>query len=75
MFGRFALDAENHAIWFDETLLGDDVSDRQLRFAIEMVAHTAEEWSGRLQHMFGGHTHHEARTSQSTTKPGTAGYL
>lgn len=77
MFGRFALDAENRAIWFDETLVGDDVSDRQLRFTIEMIARTAEEWSGRLRHMFGGVTHHDVSvpSPQSTTKPGTGGYL
>ena len=27
MFGRFALDAENHSIWVDETLLGDQFTD------------------------------------------------
>jgi len=77
MFGRFALDAEHAAIWFDETLLGDDVRDEQLRFTIEMVAHTAAEWTERLRHMFGGTTHHDLaeRSSQSATKPGTGGYL
>lgn len=77
MFGRFALDVENRAIWFDETLLGEEISDRQLRFTIEMVARTAEEWTGRLRHMFGGVTHHDIATqsSPSTTKPGTGGYL
>ena len=38
MFGRFALDAEHSAIWFDETLLGDQLTDEALRFTVGIVA-------------------------------------
>jgi hypothetical protein len=77
MFGRFALDVEHRAIWFDETVLGDEVTEHQLRFTIEMVVSTASEWTDRLQHMFGGRTPHDvaAAPGGSATKPGTAGYL
>jgi hypothetical protein len=81
MFGRFALDAEHSAIWFDETLLGDQVNDAELRFAIDVVASTADEWDDRLKQMFGGATYEEVLNGRSghvapTTKPGgSAGYL
>lgn len=80
MFGRFALDAEHAAIWFDETLLGDQLSDEALRFTVGIVASTADEWDNRLQQMFGGATYQQVlqgNASQSTppTKPGSGGYL
>jgi hypothetical protein len=80
MFGRFALDAEHAAIWFDETLLGDQLSDEALRFTVGIVASTADEWDNRLQQMFGGATYQQVlqgNANQSTppTKPGSGGYL
>ncbi len=80
MFGRFALDAEHHSIWFDETLLGDQFSDEELRFTIDVVASTADQWDDRLKQMFGGVTHQEALTqrserAESLTKPGQGLYL
>ncbi len=80
MFGRFALDAEHRSIWVDETLLGEHVSDEQLRFTIGMVASIADEWDDRLKQMFGGATYQEVLTQRSpaeapTPKPGAGGYL
>jgi len=80
MFGRFALDAEHRSIWFDETLLGDQFSDEELRFAIQVVASTADEWDDRLKQMFGGATYQEVLTSGAShepppVKPGAGGYL
>lgn len=80
MFGRFALDAEHSAIWFDETLLGDQFSDEELRFTIQVVAGTADEWDDRLKQMFGGATYQEVlegRTNHQPPhlKPGSGGYL
>jgi hypothetical protein len=82
MFGRFALDTENRSIWFDETLLGEEFREEELRFAIRIVASTADGWDDRLKQMFGGATHQEVlagRASESapTTKPGqgTGQYL
>jgi T3SS (YopN, CesT) and YbjN peptide-binding chaperone 1 len=54
MFGRFALDAEHRAIWFDESLLGEQFREEELRFAIHMVSSTADGWDDRLKQMFGG---------------------
>ena len=80
MFGRFALDVEHAAIWFDETLLGEQFTDEELRFTIAVVASTASEWDDRLKQMFGGSTHSEmrsgaARAGAPATKPGGGGYL
>jgi hypothetical protein len=80
MFGRFALDTEHHSIWFDETLLGDQFSDEELRFAIRVVASTADEWDDRLKQMFGGATWQEVLTQSAEpevppSKPGQGGYL
>ena len=59
MFGRFALDAEHAAIWFDETLLGDQLSDETLHATVGIVASTADEWDDRLKQMFGGVTYQQ----------------
>lgn len=77
MFGRFALDTEHHAIWVDDTLPGDTFTDEQLRFMVNIVAHTATEWTSRIKHMFGGTTHQDIEQAQheATPKPGTSGYL
>jgi hypothetical protein len=76
MFGRFALDAEHRSIWFDESLLGEKFREEELRFAIRVVAETADEWDDRLKKMFGGATYQEAlagRTAQAPppAKPGS----
>jgi len=76
MFGRFALDVEHHSIWFDESLLGEHFAEEQLRFAIRVVAETADEWDDRLKKMFGGATYQEVlagRAAQAPppTKPGS----
>jgi hypothetical protein len=80
MFGRFALDAEHHSIWFDETLLGDQFSDEELRFTIDVVASTADQWDDRLKQMFGGATYQEAlaeriQRPEALTKPGQGLYV
>ena len=79
-FGRFALDAEHRSIWFDETLLGDQFSEEELRFAIDIVATTADQWDDRLKQMFGGATYQEVITGRAgqqapPTKPGQGGYV
>jgi hypothetical protein len=79
LFGRFALDAENHSIWFDESILGAQFREEELRFAIRMVASTADEWDDRLKQMFGGSTYQEVLASRTPelssppTKPGGVG--
>ena len=82
MFGRFSIDAENASIWFDETLLGEHVTDEELRFSVEMVAATANEWDQKLASMFGGRTRSPdelpatgGEGANVPNKPGQGGYL
>jgi hypothetical protein len=82
MFGRFALDADHRSIWFDESLLGEQFREEELRFAIQVVASTADEWDDRMKQMFGGATYQEAMAGRADggpppTKPGegAGGYL
>jgi hypothetical protein len=75
MFGRFALDAEHKSIWVDETLLGEEFREEELRFAINTIATTADEWDDRLKQMFGGATYQEILAGRSaepvpSSKPG-----
>lgn len=80
MFGRFALDAERNAIWFDESLLGDQLSKDVLRFTMKVVAATADEWDDRLKQMFGGATYQDVLQKRvmrevPNIKPGVGGYI
>ena len=75
MFGRFALDVEHRAIWVDETLIGEEFREDELRFVIRMVAATADAWDDRFKQLFGGSTYEEVLSgsgSQSapSAKPG-----
>jgi hypothetical protein len=78
MIGRFSLDAERGSIWFDETLLTEHFEDDELRWVIELVAATADQWDDQLKRMFGGATHQEVITgraaqSPASSKPGGVG--
>jgi hypothetical protein len=80
VLGRFALDLEHAAVWFIETLVGDLVSDEEIRYAIGVVAETADDWDDRIAQMFGGFTwatapEHEEPRAAAPLKPGEGGYL
>ncbi|HVF32957.1 MAG TPA: YbjN domain-containing protein [Acidimicrobiales bacterium] len=76
MFGRFSIDTEQASIWFDETLLGEHVTDEELRFTVEMVAGTANEWVQKLASMFGGRVRPATEAVEPVAgKPGQGGYL
>ena len=79
-FGRFSLDARNGTVWFEESLLGEYFADEELRFAVGMVASTADRFDDQIASMFGGQvfsqlTQDEAATEGPGTKPGSGGYL
>jgi hypothetical protein len=69
MFGRFALDVVHRSIWVDETLLGEEFRDEELRLAIRVVSSTADEWDNRLKEMFGGATYQEVLNGQANEAP------
>jgi hypothetical protein len=79
MFGRFSLDVDHDAVWFDETLLGDRATDEELEFAVRVVASTADEWDDPIKQMFGGVTGADLQVSKALQapppKPGEGGYL
>jgi len=80
MFGRFSLDTERRAIWFDEALLGEEFREEELRFAVNVVAKTADQWDDPLKQMFGGATYQELLKGQAqeptpTVKPGAGSGL
>ncbi len=80
MFGRFALDVERKAVWFDETLLGGHIDGFEMQFTVGIVATTARSWDDQLKQLFGGLTQREAKGSQQSVvapsvKPGQGGYL
>ena len=77
-FGRFAVDVEHQAVWFDETLLGEHITDDELRFTIDVVAQTADEWDDRIAQMFGGSVSHATGPpaeagGEPPAKPGQGG--
>ena len=79
-FGRFALDTQRRAVWFEETLLGDFVADEELTFVVQIVASTADQFDDRIAAAFGGRVFNSpgqagAAAESPAEKPGAAGYL
>lgn len=81
-FGRFSIDTDHRAVWFDETLLGDHVTKDELVFVVTVVASTAAEWDDKIASMFGGTFRGDGATpvpapaaDAHATKPGQGGYL
>ena len=79
-FGRFALDTQRRAVWFEETLLGEFVADEELTFVVQIVASTADQFDDRIAAIFGGRVfnapgHAGAAAEIPAEKPGAAGYL
>jgi hypothetical protein len=80
MFGRFALDSDRNAIWFDESILGEQLSRDVLAFTMKVIAATADEWDDRIKQMFGGSTYQDVLKKRVVSevpniKPGVGGYL
>lgn len=76
MFGRFSVDIDHGSVWLDETLLGEHVTDDELRFTISMVAATAAEWDDKIAAQFGGQVRAPVDDApKSRAKPGEGGYL
>ena len=77
-FGRFSIDIDHRAVWFDETLLGDQVTKDELVFVVNVVAETAAEWDDKIAAMFGGRFREDVPAGASPeagAKPGQGGYL
>jgi hypothetical protein len=74
VFGAFALDVSNGAVWFNHNLLGDHTSPEELEATIAAVAQTADKYDDEIKNRFGGRLYVEAPTDSLPTPP-APGYL
>ena len=74
VFGGFALDVENGAVWFNHNLLGDFVAPEELEATMAAVAHTADQFDDEIKGRFGGRLYVEA-PEEAVPSPAVPGYL
>jgi hypothetical protein len=74
VFGAFALDVENGAIWFNHNLLGDFTAPEELEATIAAVIETANRFDDEIKTRFGGRLYVEG-AADAVPPPGTPGYL
>ena len=74
VFGAFALDVSNGAIWFNHNLLGDHTTPEELEATLAAVAQTADKYDDEIKSRFGGRLYVEA-PAESLPTPPTPGYL
>jgi hypothetical protein len=74
VFGGFALDVDNGAVWFNHNVLGDFMAAEELEATISAVAHTANQFDDEIKGRFGGRLYVETPTEAVPT-PATPGYL
>jgi hypothetical protein len=75
--GRFSLDLEHRAVWFDHVLTADDLDDTTLGRTISAVAATADRYDDEIKQRFGGRTFREegspVEAAAKLGEPGMAG--
>lgn len=54
IFGKFTLEPNTRAIFFEHTLLGDFLNRKELEVAVRAVAVTADQYDDLIQEQFGG---------------------
>jgi len=54
LFGKFSLDLEKQAIYYDHTLLGDFLNRKELEVAVKSVAAIADKYDDEIKAQFGG---------------------
>lgn len=78
-FGRFSLDAQNGAVWFEHNLPGEAFADEELALIVRIVAQTADDFDDRIKEMFGGELFNppgEPGPAEAPKgPPGAGGYL
>jgi hypothetical protein len=74
VFGGFALDQANGAVWFNHNLLGDFIAPQELEATLAAVAETANRYDGEIKERFGGRLYVET-PDESVPTPATPGYL
>jgi hypothetical protein len=74
VFGGFALDVDNGAVWFNHNVLGDYMSPEELEATLSAVAQTANQFDDEIKSRFGGRLYVET-SDQAVPTPATPGYL
>jgi hypothetical protein len=74
VFGAFALDVTNGAVWFNHNLLGDYAAPEELEATIAAVAQTADQHDDEIKSRFGGRLYVDA-PADSVPPPPMPGYL
>jgi hypothetical protein len=74
VFGGFALDAANGAVWFNHNLLGDYMAPEELEATLGAVAGTADNFDDEIKSRFGGRLYVET-PKESVPSPSAPGYL
>jgi hypothetical protein len=74
VFGGFALDVDNGAVWFNHNVLGDFLAAEELEATISAVAHTANQFDDEIKGRFGGRLYVET-PNEAVPTPATPGYL
>lgn len=74
VFGAFALDVDNGAVWFNHNLLGGYAAPEELEATIGAVIETADRFDDEIKAQFGGRLYVEAE-GEKVTPPTAPGYL
>ncbi|HYP21984.1 MAG TPA: YbjN domain-containing protein [Actinomycetota bacterium] len=74
VFGAFALDVDNGAVWFNHNLLGGYAAPEELEATIGAVIETADRFDDEIKSQFGGRLYVEAE-GQTIAPPAAPGYL
>jgi hypothetical protein len=74
VFGAFALDVENGAVWFNHNLLGSFAAPEELEATIGAVIETADRFDDEIKNRFGGRLYVEA-AEDAVPPPPSPGYL
>ena len=74
VFGAFALDVENGAVWFNHNLLGEFAAPQELEAAIGAVIETADRFDDEIKSRFGGRLYVEG-AEDVVPPPPAPGYL
>ncbi|MDQ3981383.1 MAG: YbjN domain-containing protein [Actinomycetota bacterium] len=74
VFGAFALDVDQGAVWFNHNLLGDFTAPEELEAAIAAVIETANRFDDEIKTRFGGRLYVEG-AGDVVAPPAAPGYL
>ena len=54
IFGKFSLDAEQNAVWYEHSLLGDNLDMEELYVTVGAIVTTADNYDEKVCEMAGG---------------------